>query len=80
MSGDSIREMLKTQPFTPFEVHMSSGDVYQITHPEQVLVTGANMFIWYPEEPGDHVVRCSLLHITGIEYIEKRSRKKGSKS
>lgn len=79
MSRDSIREMLKTQPFTAFEVHMSSGDVYQVTHPEQVFVTGANMFIWYPDEPGDHVVRCSLLHISGLEYIEKRAKKKGGK-
>ncbi len=81
MSGDSIREMLRTQPFEPFEVHMSSGDVYQVGHPEQVLVTGANLYIYYPSDPGDHVVRCSLLHITGVEYAERRPKKtKGGKS
>jgi len=80
MSGDAIRELLGAQPFAPFEVHMSSGDVYQVTHPEQVFVTGANLFIWYPEDPGDHVVRCSLLHLTGVEYIERRAKKKGGKS
>jgi hypothetical protein len=80
MSGDSIRELLKTQPFPRFEVHLSSGDVYQIHQPERVFVTGANMFIWYPDDPGDHVVRCSLLHITGVEYAEKRAKKKGGKS
>ena len=81
MSGDSLRELIRAQPFQPFEVHLSSGDVYQVQHPEQVLVTGASMYIWYPDsDKDDHVVRCSLLHITGVEYSEKRSKKKGTKS
>ena len=81
MSGDAIREMLRSQPFQSFEVHMSSGDVYQVNHPEQALVTGASLYIWYPEpDPqSDHVVRCSLLHITGMEHAEKRPKKKGDK-
>ena len=80
MSGDSIRELMRTQPFVAFEVHVSSGDVYQVHHPEQCLVTGSNLYIWFPEDPDDHVARCSLMHITGVEYAEKRSKKKGGKS
>jgi len=79
MSGESIRDLIRAKPFAPFEVHMSSGDVYQVHHPEQCFVTGAALFIWYPEDPDDHVVRCSLLHITGVEYAEKRAKKKGGK-
>jgi hypothetical protein len=78
MSRDSIRERLRKQPFEPFEVHMSSGDVYQVRHPEQALVTGANVYIWFPET--DHVASCSLLHITGLEITEARPKKKGGKS
>ena len=78
MSGDSIRERLRKQPFESFEIHMSSGDVYQVRHPEQALVTGANVYIWFPET--DHVASCSLLHITGLEITEARQRKpKGGK-
>ena len=80
MSGDSIREMLKAQPFVPFEVHMSSGDVYHVSHPEQAWLTGAALYIWFPDEPGDRVARCSLLHITCVEYAEKRGKKKGGKA
>jgi hypothetical protein len=81
MSGDSIRELLRAQPFERFEVHLSSGDVYQVQHPEQVLLTGASLYIWYPDSDphSDHVVRCSLLHVTGVEYAEKRAKKKGGK-
>jgi hypothetical protein len=77
MSGDSIRERLRKQPFEAFEVDMSSGDVYPVRHPEQSLVTGANLYVWYPET--DHVASLSLLHITGLEISEARSRKKGHK-
>jgi hypothetical protein len=80
MNGDQVRQRLKKQPFEPFEVRMSSGDVSQIQHPENVLVTGANHFKWYPDDPGDHVVHCSLLHVSGLEYIERRAKKKGPKS
>lgn len=80
MSGDMIRQRLRMQPFVPFEIHLSSGDAYQVHHPENVFVTGANLFIWYPDEPGDHVVNCSLLHVTGMEYIERPAKKKGGKS
>lgn len=81
MSGDSLRELIKAQPFEPFEVHMSSGDVYQVRHPEQAFVTGASLYIWFPDsDKEDHVARCSLLHISGVEYVEKRAKKKGGKS
>jgi hypothetical protein len=81
MSGEHLRELIKAEPFQPFAVHMSSGDVYQVRHPEQAFATGASLYIWYPDsEKEDHVVRCSLLHITGVEYSEKRAKKKGGKS
>jgi hypothetical protein len=80
MSGESLRELIKAEPFEPFEVHLSSGDVYSVKHPEQAWVTGASLYIWFPEDPNDRVARCSLLHITGVEYAEKRFKKKGGKS
>ena len=78
MNGDLIRQRLKREPFEPFEVHMSSGDVYQVRHPEHALVTGANVYVWHPET--DHVASCSLLHITGLEINQGRAKKKGGKS
>ena len=79
MSGDSIRDRLRKQPFEPFEIHMSSGDVYQVRHSEQALVTGANVYVWYPET--DHVASCSLFPVTGLEISESRPKKtpKGGK-
>jgi hypothetical protein len=80
MSGESIREMLKAQPFKPFEVHMSSGDVYLVDHPEHGWVAGAAFYVWLANQPGDRVARCSLLHVTDVEYSEGQAKKKGGKS
>ena len=65
MNANSIRDLLKRQPFVPFEVHMSSGDVYRVTHPENVLLAGSNLIIYYPET--DHTAWLSMLHLTGVQ-------------
>ena len=79
MSGDSIRELLKSEPFDSFEVHLSGGEIHRVSHPEQVLLAGSQLYIYYPET--DRVARCSLLHVTSLEYTQKPStKKKGGKS
>ncbi|MBM3994054.1 MAG: hypothetical protein FJ303_07860 [Planctomycetes bacterium] len=77
MSGEAFREFLKAQPFVPFEIQMSSGDMYHVTQSENVFLTGAALFIWFPE---DRVVRCSLMHITGYEFVNRPVKRKGGKS
>ncbi len=79
MSGDSIRELVRAQPFEPFEVHLSSGEVHRVGHPEQVLLAGSQLYIYYPDT--DRVARCSLLHVTSLEYTQNSAtKKKGGKS
>lgn len=34
MNMDTIREWLRKQPFEPFELHMSNGEVFRVGHPE----------------------------------------------
>jgi len=64
MNANAIRELLRHQPFEPFEVHMTNGEVYPVRHPEQVLLAGARILIYYPET--DRVAWCSLLHVANI--------------
>ncbi len=65
MNATTVRELLKRQPFVPFELHASSGDIYRVTHPENVLLAGANLIIYYPET--DRTAWLSMLHLTGVE-------------
>jgi hypothetical protein len=64
MNADSIRELLRRQPFEPIEIHMTNGDAHLIRHPEQAWIAGARLLVHYPES--DLLVICSLLHIAKI--------------
>lgn len=79
MSGDSIREMLRAEPFEPFEVHLSGGEAHLVSHPELAWIAGSQLYIYYPKT--DRVARCSLLHVTSLEYTQNApGKKKGGKS
>lgn len=70
MNLEAIRELLKRKPFEPFEVRMSRGDVYQVRHPEQVLVLKTNVVIGFPET--DKLAVCALLHIASLQTVQSQ--------
>jgi hypothetical protein len=57
--------LLQAKPFEPFEVHLSSGDVYLVHHLEQVALGKARMVIVCPEAD-DRFVLCALVQIASI--------------
>ena len=65
MNAETIRELLRRQPFEPLEVRLSNGDVYQIPHPEFAILLKSTLVIGVPDS--DRVIICSLLHIASIE-------------
>src|SRR5437868_9799107 len=60
MNADAIRELVRREPFEPFEVNMTNGEVYPVRHPEQVFLAGSRMLIYYPET--DRLIWCSPAH------------------
>lgn len=68
MNPESARELLRRQPFEPFEVHLSNGERHPIRQPENPLVTGSRMVIAYPET--DRIIVVSLLHINTYEMLQ----------
>lgn len=64
MNAEAIRELLRRQPFEPFEVHLSNGEVHPVRHPEVAFLAGARLLLYYPET--DRLVWCSLLHLANI--------------
>lgn len=74
MSGESMRELLQAQPFVRFELHLSGGEVHPVTHPELAWIAGSQIYIYYPAT--ERVARCSLLHVTSLEYSHKSLQKK----
>ena len=72
MTTSMFRELLRQQPFRPFRLVMSSGEAYDIRHPEMAFLTRAEIIIGLGERggiPSRHRT-VSLLHVTAAEPID----------
>lgn len=82
IKAQDIRERVAKRPFVPFRIRMSSGEAYEVQHPELVLVMNRLLTIGMPAPNGDpddervHVV--SVLHVTALEALPPRGKKKQS--
>ena len=68
MNVETLRELLRRQPFEPFEVRMTNGDAHRIRHPELAFLAGSRLVVHYPEN--DRIAILSLLHAATIEMIQ----------
>jgi hypothetical protein len=74
MTAVTIQEKLKRQPFEPFEIVLSSGDRYPITHPDWVLLTRRSVVVAVssPKARGplpESYADLSYLHIASLQPI-----------
>ena len=65
MNVDMLREYLRREPFEPFVIRMSNGEVHEIRHPECALVMKTKVIVGYPDE--DRRVTWSLIHVNSVE-------------
>ena len=73
MTVDTFRELLARRPFKPFRLVMSSGQAYEIRHPEMAMLTRSDMLVGTDVEDGvpAEFKICSLLHVATIEPIDQ---------
>jgi hypothetical protein len=73
MRPEDLLQHLRRRPFVPFLIHMSDGTVYEVRHPELVMVGRSSAIVGFPLRPGDLVIDRSewvaLLHIVRIEPL-----------
>jgi hypothetical protein len=72
MTVQTFREMLTRRPFQPVKVTLSSGQSYEIRHPETALLTRTDLLIGV--DLADDCIPAefrilSLLHLTAIEPL-----------
>jgi hypothetical protein len=72
MTTQTFRDLLKAQPFRPFRIVMSSGQVYEVKHPEMAMLTRSDLLVGIDEAddgvPAEFKI-CSLLHVTAVEPL-----------
>jgi hypothetical protein len=70
MSAAIIKDRLSHEPFEPFRVCLSSGERYEVRHPEMALLVRNGVLIAVPDSKGvppEVPVWCSFLHIAAVE-------------
>ena len=72
MTVQTFRQLLAQRPFKPFRLVMSSGQSYEVRHPEMAWLTRTDILVGINETdegvPAEFCI-CSLLHVTTIEPL-----------
>ncbi len=72
MTVQTFRDLLAQRPCKPFRLVMSSGESYEVRHPEMAWLTRSDILVGI-EETDEGVPAafkiCSLLHVTAIEPL-----------
>ncbi|HJT34415.1 MAG TPA: hypothetical protein VJ783_20455 [Pirellulales bacterium] len=73
MTVEVLREAMSRRPFEPFRIRLSSGDVFEIRHPEATLLIRGGLYIGLPngEDIPERAVYCALLHIAAVETLAR---------
>jgi len=76
MTVQTFRDLLAQRPFKPFRVVMSSGQTYDVRHPEMAFLTRTSILVGIDEAddgiPAEFKI-CSLLHVTAVEPLTMAS-------
>lgn len=75
MSQQDLLDMLQIRSFQPFRIHLTDGTVYEIRHPEMMVVGRTKALVFFPPDDMDlpAIDRCeavALIHITRLEPVE----------
>ena len=78
MPPADLLRLLRAQPFVPFRMHLLDGTVYQINHPELVMVGIASAIVAFPDEQRPELYSSweivDLRHIVRLERIDTASQ------
>jgi hypothetical protein len=76
MTVQTFRELLTNRPFQPFRLVMSSGQTYEVRHPEMAWLTRTSILVGIDDTdegvPAEFKI-CSLLHVTAVEPLSPAS-------
>jgi hypothetical protein len=76
MTVQTFREMLSRRPFQPVKLTLSSGQSYEIRHPEMAMLTRTSLLIGTDVAPDGVPAEfkiISLLHVTAIEPMSTQA-------
>jgi hypothetical protein len=73
MRPEELKELLNARPFVPLRIHLTDGRVFDIYHPDRVLVLRGRVDIGVAPDPASEILErvehCALLHIVRVEEL-----------
>ena len=80
-SPDDIRSRLRLSPFRPVRIIISSGQTFDVYHPDLVMVGRRDMIVGMAssENPTqyDRTTRIPIMHVTALEDLPAASAVNG---
>jgi hypothetical protein len=77
MTTTMVRDLLRQRPFKPFRVVMSSGESYEVRHPEMAWVTKNDLLVGVDGAddgmPAEFRI-CPLFHVATVEPLSTDAR------
>lgn len=73
MTFSKVGEYVSAEPFRPFRLKMASGQMFDICHPEMILVGKSSVKVYTktkPDSPNEHWHDVSLMLMESIEPID----------
>jgi len=75
MRPEDLAAVLDPHSFRPFDLNLSNGERYRVTHPEQVMVDRSAAIIGTKRLDGhrryERLVTCALAHIVSLVPTEE---------
>ncbi|HUY93328.1 MAG TPA: hypothetical protein VMV10_31670 [Pirellulales bacterium] len=68
MNAEPIQAMLRRQPFVPFEVHLTNGEIHEVRHPENAILMKSNLMLVYPEK--DSFVIAAMSQVSNVQPLQ----------
>ncbi|MBX9626644.1 MAG: hypothetical protein K2X82_22775 [Gemmataceae bacterium] len=74
MRREDIRAYTRAVPFLPFRLYLTTGETFDVLHPDMIVTTLGTAHIAVPPPGGpldvaDRVVVVSLIHVQKGEYL-----------
>jgi hypothetical protein len=74
MPPAELLQLLRRQPFVPFRIHQAEGTIYEVHHPEMVIVSVGSAVVAFPDERTSGLAEryeiVALRHIARLEPMD----------
>jgi hypothetical protein len=74
VAPEDLLPYTRRQPFVPFRLHLTDGVVYEVHHPDMMVVSRRTVAVGVPAGAGqpfaERVDLLSMLHIVRVEEIQ----------